>query len=79
MRAAVRGTGSLPSARTPKEIVTLLNGETTAILAQPDTRERLDAVGFEPVGSTPEAFGAQLAAERASWRGVIQSAKVKLP
>jgi len=38
-------------ARTPKEIIARLNRETARVLAMPDVREQLLAMGAEPVGS----------------------------
>lgn len=69
--------GVMAPARTPPEIIGRLHREFTDIIGQADTRERLAKVGFDPVASTPEAFGRQIAAELDSWRKVIQDAKIK--
>lgn len=69
--------GVLVPARTPKEIVTQLHREITAVIADPDTKERLAKVGFDPVSSTPDAFARQIASELANWRQVISAAKLK--
>ncbi|MDC7788801.1 tripartite tricarboxylate transporter substrate binding protein [Rhodoplanes sp. TEM] len=61
----------------PKEIVDLLYREIAAILARPDVKERLAAIGFEPVGTPPDAFGRQLQAEIDRWAKVIQDAGIK--
>ncbi len=71
--------GVLVPKGTSKDIVAFLHRELSGVLAQKDTQERLSAVGFDTVGSTPEAFGKQLAAELESWRAVIQAAKLKAP
>lgn len=71
--------GVLVPKGTSKNIVAFLHRELSAVLAQNDTQDRLSAVGFDTVGSTPEAFGTQLAAELESWRAVIQAAKIKAP
>lgn len=71
--------GVLVPKGTPKDIVTLLHRELATVLAEKDTQQRLAAVGFEAVGSTPEAFGKQMSAELESWRSVIQAAKIKSP
>ncbi|MEQ1614771.1 MAG: tripartite tricarboxylate transporter substrate binding protein [Hyphomicrobiaceae bacterium] len=71
--------GVLVPKGTSKDIVTFLHRELSAVLAQKDTQDRLSAVGFEAVGSAPEAFGKQMAAELESWRAVIQAAKIKSP
>jgi len=69
--------GVLVPAGTPKEIVALLYQEIAKIIAAPDMKERLGTIGFEPVVSTPEAFGQQIKAEIASWGKVIRAANIK--
>ena len=48
--------GVLVPTGTPKEIVALLNREIVQIIAQPETKERLATLGFEPVAGTPQQF-----------------------
>jgi len=66
-------------ARTPKELVSLLHREIVRIIALPDVKERLAALGFEPVGNTPEECAAQFRAELAKWSKVIRTAGIKAP
>ncbi len=68
--------GVLAPAGTPKEIVDLLQREIAAILALPDVKERILALGFEPSGITPAEFGAYIKAEIAKWRKVIEDGKI---
>ena len=69
--------GVLVPARTPRAIVDRLHGEIVRILAGQETRERLGAQGFEPVGNTPEEFAAYIKAEIAKWAKVIRTAGIK--
>jgi tripartite-type tricarboxylate transporter receptor subunit TctC len=69
--------GVLAPAGTPKEIVDLLQREIAAILALPDVREKIIALGFEPSGITPAEFDAYIKAEIAKWRRVIAQAKIE--
>lgn len=69
--------GVLVPAGTPKSIVALLHREVTAIIAQPETRERLKVLGYEPVAGTPEQFAADIKAEIATWSRVIAAANIK--
>src|SRR5262249_12803453 len=69
--------GALMPAPTPKEIVTTLHREINKIIGQPDTKERLAALGFDPVGTTPEEFAAQLRREAEKWAKVIRAANIK--
>jgi tripartite-type tricarboxylate transporter receptor subunit TctC len=69
--------GVLAPAGTPKDILALLNSEITTILAQPDLQERLATLGYDLVGSTPEAFTARINAEIETWAKVIRAANIK--
>lgn len=68
--------GVLVPAGTPKEIVDLLHREIAAILASPDVREKISALGFEPSGISPAEFDAYIKAEIAKWRRVIEKAGI---
>jgi tripartite-type tricarboxylate transporter receptor subunit TctC len=64
-------------AGTPGEIITYLNREIARSMAVPDVRERLVALGFEPVGSTPEQFAGQIEIEIEKWATVIRAANIR--
>jgi len=68
--------GVLAPAGTPKEIVNLLQKEIATALAQPDVKDKVLALGFEPSGITPAEFGAYIRAEIAKWRKVIEDAHI---
>jgi tripartite-type tricarboxylate transporter receptor subunit TctC len=69
--------GVLAPAKTPKEIVTLLNREIALAVAPPEVQERLTTLGFETVNATPEELAAFLKAEIPKWANVIQAARLK--
>jgi tripartite-type tricarboxylate transporter receptor subunit TctC len=69
--------GVLAPAGTPKPIVTRLHGETVKILKLPDVSQRLDGLGFEIVGSTPEQFGAYIKSEIKKWEKVVKASGAK--
>jgi tripartite-type tricarboxylate transporter receptor subunit TctC len=71
--------GLLAPAGTPKAVIDLLHRKVVQILALPDTRQRLAAVGFSPIGDTPAEFAAFLKSEHAKWAKVISDAGIKLP
>jgi tripartite-type tricarboxylate transporter receptor subunit TctC len=48
--------GLLAPARLPAPILAKLSGEVQKAMKDPQMRERIVAIGLEPVGSTPEAF-----------------------
>jgi len=73
---AVTWVGLLAPAGTPKEIVARMQAEVAGVVRSPEVRERFSASGAEPVASTPEQFGAYLAAEVKKWGQVVRQAKI---
>ena len=69
--------GLLVPAGTPREIIDALHREIARIIALPDVKARLPALGFEAVGSTPEEFAARIKAETEIWGKVIRAANIK--
>ena len=64
-------------ARTPKEITALLHREVVQILALPDMRERMAALGFQAIGNSPEEAAAYFRTEGIRWAKVIRDAGIK--
>lgn len=64
-------------AGTPTEIVALLHREIVQIMALPDMRQRLAALGFQTVGSSPAEAAAQFRTEGIRWARVIREAGIK--
>ncbi|MDB5865114.1 MAG: Tripartite-type tricarboxylate transporter, receptor component TctC [Betaproteobacteria bacterium] len=69
--------GLLAPAGTAPAIVTRLHHDIVKILAATDTREKLGAQGFEPVGNAPAEFGAYIKSEIVKWGRVIREAGIK--
>ena len=69
--------GILVPAGTPKAIIDRLQREIVKVMALPDIRERMAALGFEPVASTPDEFAARIATEIPKWAKVIRDAHIK--
>ena len=65
-------------AGTPRSIVNRINAEVNRLLAQPEVRERLLALGVVPFTGKPEALGDYLKFEVARWAKVIREAGIKL-
>jgi len=68
--------GFFVPARTPRAIIDLIQRETAQVLQAPDMRERLAALSYEPVGSTPQDFAAYFKSELARFAGVVQQAHI---
>jgi tripartite-type tricarboxylate transporter receptor subunit TctC len=64
-------------AKTPREIVAKLNDAAVRALRSPEVRERLVAIGFDVVASTPEEFGQFMKAEVDRWTKVVQRGGIK--
>jgi tripartite-type tricarboxylate transporter receptor subunit TctC len=74
---AVNWYALLAPAGTPRPIVDRLNAESVKVMATPETRASLGAMGGEPAGSTPEQTAEFLRAEYARWGKVIRAANIK--
>ena len=70
--------GVVVPAATPKPIVDLLQSQVARIVALPDVKEKLDTLGFSPVASTPEAYGAQIKSDIETWSKVVRDANIKV-
>ena len=62
---------------TPPEALRLLSGELVKIMAQPETRERMLALGVEPQIQTGAELAAFLRAEREKWGKLIRAMGIK--
>ena len=71
--------GVLVPSSTPRHIISRLHQEVAKIVADPEIKTRLAAVGFEAVGSSPEIFGQRLKAEISKWSKVIGAANLRPP
>ena len=69
--------GVLAPAGTSKEILDVLHREIVTIIAEPHTKARLMALGYEPVASTPDEFGQLIVTELRLWSDVVRRANIK--
>jgi tripartite-type tricarboxylate transporter receptor subunit TctC len=67
----------LAPAGTPRDVVLRLNAESVKAMHAPDLRERLEALGGEPAGGSPEETAAFLKREYEQWGRVIREAGIK--
>ena len=63
---------------TPRDAIARLHGESVKLLKLPDIKERLDATGFEVIGTTPDEFGAYIRSEVEKWGEVVKAAGVRV-
>jgi tripartite-type tricarboxylate transporter receptor subunit TctC len=69
--------GLVAVAGTPPEIVARLQAEVGKVLRLPEVRERLAALGAEPVGNTPDEFNAFIRAEMTRWGRIIREKGIR--
>jgi tripartite-type tricarboxylate transporter receptor subunit TctC len=63
---------------TPRALIDKVNADMNAVLNLPEIRERLNALGSEPAGSTPEQMLARMRRESAQFEKIVQMIKLKL-
>jgi len=68
--------GVLAPAATPKDVVARLNGEMVKIIRSPDFAQRMQAIGAEPLGGTPEQMARQIADETTKFAKLVKDGKV---
>jgi len=69
--------GVLAPAHTPSAVVARLHGDIVKILADAALHARLADQGFDPIGSSPEEFGAYIKSEIPKWGKVIRDAGIR--
>ena len=70
--------GYFVPARTPREVVALIQREAAKVLADPEVQVRLKAMGNDPLGSTPEEFAAKFRADLAKFASIVKAAQIPL-
>jgi tripartite-type tricarboxylate transporter receptor subunit TctC len=62
----------------PADVAATLQADVARVLALPDVRERLNTLGFEPIGWNGERFAAYIRAEMAKYEKIIRDAGIKV-
>jgi tripartite-type tricarboxylate transporter receptor subunit TctC len=70
--------GLLAPAGTPRDIIQRINTEVARAIKEPDARERLYAIGSEPLANTPEEFAAFIRSEIVKWAEVVKAAGIRV-
>lgn len=64
-------------ANTPKAVIDKLNAETSRLLARPETKARLAALGMDAGGGQPAELAARIHTEGARWADLIKKQNIK--
>ena len=70
--------GVLAPAATSKDIVARLNSEIAKLMASPDARERIGALGADIMTNTPEQFAAYIRSEQVKWAQAIRESGARV-
>ena len=70
--------GVMAPAGTPKEVVSRLNTELVKIIQSPEFKKRMDEIGAEPIGNTPEQMGQQIWDDTERFARLVKDAKVTI-
>jgi tripartite-type tricarboxylate transporter receptor subunit TctC len=69
--------GLMVPAGTPREIIDTIQRGAKAAMNAPLVRERINGLGIDPIGGTPEEFSELIRSERERWAPVIKSANIR--
>lgn len=69
--------GLLAPAGTPRDVAAKLHGEVAKAAADAAVKERLFAMGLDPVASTPEHFATYIQSETVKWSKLVREAGIK--
>lgn len=70
--------GVLAPAATPKDIVARLSAEMVKIIQSPEFKKRMDEIGAEPIGNTPDQMARQIHDETQKFANLVRDAKVTI-
>jgi tripartite-type tricarboxylate transporter receptor subunit TctC len=71
-------TGLVGPAGMPADAIAKVHAAAVKALATPVVKERFASLGVQPVGNTPEQWGAEIRADLARWAKVIKAANIKV-
>jgi tripartite-type tricarboxylate transporter receptor subunit TctC len=70
--------GVLAPAATPRDVVTRLNAEIVKIINSPEFKKKMDDIGAEPIGDTPEQMAKQIKDDTERFAKLVKEAKVSI-
>jgi tripartite-type tricarboxylate transporter receptor subunit TctC len=70
--------GIVAPAGTPHDSIARLQTEISGALTQADVKERLAALGADPIGNAPAEFATMITAETAKWGKIVKDANIRV-
>jgi len=77
--SAVGWFGLLAPVGTPKPVIQRISTDANHVLADPEVRSRMQALGAEPGGGSPEGFASFIHDDMAKWSKLVKEAGIQLP
>ena len=74
---AVGWFGLLAPVATPKSVVEKISADANKVLSDADTKTRMQAVGADPSGNTPDEFARFIRDDQAKWSKLMREAGIK--
>jgi len=74
---AVPWFGLMAPAGTPPAVIDKLHRETVKVLAMPEVSKRMDELGLDLIGGSPDEFAAAIRSETPQWAKVIKAAGIR--
>jgi tripartite-type tricarboxylate transporter receptor subunit TctC len=75
---ALAWNGLVVAAGTPKPVVDRINAEVNAVFKMPDVLQKLNGLGFDLIGGTPDDFARLLKSEHERWTSVVKKLGLKV-
>jgi len=69
--------GLLAPAGTPRDVVNKLAAEVKKVVSEPAVIDRLEKIGVDPDGSSPDEFAKTIAADITQWGAAVKAAGIK--
>ena len=70
--------GVLAPAATPKDVMARLSTELVKAVQSPDFRKRMEEIGAEPIGNSPDQMAQQVKSETEKFAKIVKDAKVTI-
>jgi len=77
--SAVGWFGLLAPVATPREVIQKISTDANRVLADKEVRTRMQALGAEPGGGSPEGFASFIRDDMAKWSKLVKEAGIQLP
>jgi tripartite-type tricarboxylate transporter receptor subunit TctC len=69
--------GLVAPAGTPQDVIRKLQQDIAKVMASPEIRDKMVAMGTDPVGSSPEEFGQYIKSETSKWNRIIRERNIR--